>query len=354
MTARRETFTLLDGLRGIAAVAVVAMHTSDQYGLVYAIPHGYMAVPFFFMLSGIVIAHAYENGVMRISSPLVFLAIRIERLYPLLLIGLVLSLCIRVGFGDGAITQQTWAMLLASICLIPWPSSSVFPLLAPQWSLAIEIWGNLVHRLILDRLHDRNLMLFVGFGGAAMTASGLYYGGLNIGWSLETLIGGVATFAFCYPCGILLYRMRGQAQLPRVIAPLWLLVAALLAAICVPTPLRTTANGLRDLTCAIVIFPLLLTAAMNVKPSGVVVHVAQWLGVLSYPLYIIHYPIVIKAARLLNESGPSRLVQYISVPIIVALAIGIACLCLMIDVWVRRRLKAIRGNRAIAQPAAAP
>ncbi|MGY2735420.1 acyltransferase family protein [Sphingomonas sp. UYP23] len=354
MSARRETFELLDGLRGIAAIAVVIMHTSDQYGLVYAIPHAYMAVPFFFMLSGIVIAHAYENRIMRTSSPFAFLAIRIERLYPLLLLGLAVSLGIRIGFGDGAINHEIWLMLLAAICLIPWPGSSVFPLLAPQWSLAIEIWGNLVHRLILGRLSDRNLMLLVGLGGFAMAACGVYFGGLNIGWSFDTLVGGVAIFAFCYPCGILLYRMRVQFRLPQITAPLWLVVLALLATICIPTPLLTTVNGLRDLACAILVFPLLLTAAMNERPSGFVQRISRWLGLLSYPLYIVHYPIVIKAASLLNRTGPSRIVEYISVPIIVALAIVIACLCLAIDMALRRRLKAIRGNRAIAQPAAAP
>ena len=119
MTVRRETFELLDGLRGLAAIAVVALHVGDAYGLPYGISHGYLAVPFFFTLSGIVIAHAYENGVMRTVPPLAFLAIRIERLYPLLVMGLILSVTLSVARavlkgGDTSILE-TGALLLAAV-----------------------------------------------------------------------------------------------------------------------------------------------------------------------------------------------------------------------------------------------
>lgn len=351
---RRETFEVLDGLRGIAAIAVVAMHISDQYGLVYSIPHAYIAVPFFFMLSGIVIAHAYENGIMRNASVLSLLVIRIERLYPLLIMGLAISLAIKsLRFGDVA-TQETMLMFAAAVMLVPWNGSSIFPLLAPQWSLAIEIWGNLAHRLIVRKLSLRVLMWIIMTGGVAMTFSAFKFGGLNIGWSLPTFLGGIAIFVFCYPCGVMLYRMRTNGQLWKISAPLWLLVATLLVSIIIPTALRTPANGVRDLFFVIAIFPLLLTAALNLKVTGYTEAAARILGKLSYPLYITHYPVAVYLPHLINQTKPSRLVQYLSLPAVLLATIALTFICLSIDTAFRNRLKTIRGNRAVGLPAAAP
>jgi peptidoglycan/LPS O-acetylase OafA/YrhL len=47
--------SLLDGLRAIAAVAVMVHHESGIYGTPWPLPRAYLAVDFFFMLSGLVI-----------------------------------------------------------------------------------------------------------------------------------------------------------------------------------------------------------------------------------------------------------------------------------------------------------
>lgn len=68
-------FEILDGLRGIAAVAVVIFHFME-----FAIPdytknfiaHGYLAVDFFFCLSGFVIAYAYDNRIKKDRNYAVF------------------------------------------------------------------------------------------------------------------------------------------------------------------------------------------------------------------------------------------------------------------------------------------
>ncbi|WP_206245201.1 acyltransferase family protein [Novosphingobium terrae] len=350
----RETFELLDGLRGICAICVVAMHIADQYGLIYSIPHAYIAVPFFFMLSGIVISHAYEKGIMKNSNILYFMTVRIERLYPLLVMGIVISLSLNSITHKWNYDGKITLMILASIFLIPWPGQSLFPLLPPQWSLAIELWGNLAHRLIVKRLHELELVLIIASGGIAMSYYAVRFGGLNIGWSLQNGIGGIAIFAFCYPCGILLYRLRDRGRLWQINASLSLLIFALLATIVTPTPLRTFANGMRDLICVILIFPFILICSINLKATGIKKNISKWLGKISYPIYITHYPLVIFLTSIIIKLHLSKLFQYITVPVFLLMSILLSCLCLFLDVTIRVRLKSIRGNRAVAQPAAAP
>ncbi len=60
----RPHYPILDGLRGVAAVLVVAFHVceaSSTSHLDQIINHGYLAVDFFFLLSGFVVGYAYDD-----------------------------------------------------------------------------------------------------------------------------------------------------------------------------------------------------------------------------------------------------------------------------------------------------
>ena len=82
-------FENLDGLRGVAALAVVIFHFME-----IAVPnpnnnfiaHAYLAVDFFFCLSGFVIAYAYDDKMAAIGIGQ-FLKRRFIRLHPLVIIG---------------------------------------------------------------------------------------------------------------------------------------------------------------------------------------------------------------------------------------------------------------------------
>ena len=59
-------FVILDGLRGAAALMVVWYHVFEGFAFaegssITTFNHGYLGVDFFFMLSGFVIAYAYNN-----------------------------------------------------------------------------------------------------------------------------------------------------------------------------------------------------------------------------------------------------------------------------------------------------
>ena len=68
----KKHFKILDALRGVAAVVVVLFHILEVYSggnhIEQLINHGYLAVDFFFMLSGYVMAHAYDDRWDRMTS----------------------------------------------------------------------------------------------------------------------------------------------------------------------------------------------------------------------------------------------------------------------------------------------
>ena len=68
--ASKPRYEILDGLRGVAAMIVVAFHLLETYskGPAYQVlNHGYLAVDFFFVLSGFVIGYAYDDRWNRMS-----------------------------------------------------------------------------------------------------------------------------------------------------------------------------------------------------------------------------------------------------------------------------------------------
>ena len=84
--ASKPHYEILDGLRGVAAVMVVAFHLLEAHSggnhLNQIINHGYLAVDFFFMLSGFVIGYAYDYRWNRMSTG-TFFKRRLIRLQPM-------------------------------------------------------------------------------------------------------------------------------------------------------------------------------------------------------------------------------------------------------------------------------
>lgn len=76
-----RTFVTLDALRGIAAIAVVTFHF-HEYFFQYT-NHGYLAVHFFYMLSGFVLSYAYQQRLDAGWKCAAFLKTRLIRLYPM-------------------------------------------------------------------------------------------------------------------------------------------------------------------------------------------------------------------------------------------------------------------------------
>jgi peptidoglycan/LPS O-acetylase OafA/YrhL len=213
-------YLALDGLRGVAAIGVVTYHICGYFRLGFAPAHAYLAVDFFFMLSGFVIAHAYDRRLASGFGVLGFLAVRLVRLYPLVLLGLAIGTALflmravsthEMRAGSVLLAAATNALLLPSPALTylrPW----AFPTDTPLWSLAFELWVNILYAATFKFTPRAGLMAALAVGGVLVVWTSLAFGGLNVGYAWHDFYLGGARVLFPFLMGVLLARrLRGHA-----------------------------------------------------------------------------------------------------------------------------------------------
>jgi len=217
----------LDGLRGIAALSVMFYHAWVFNA------QGWMAVDFFYCLSGFVIAMAYE-GKLRSGLPFLrYVSWRLMRVYPMLAVGGVIGLLAwRTGeaipFLSAASPTTFTLAWLAHMLLIPfYGQEKAFPFNNVQWSILYELLANALHALFLPVLTNRVLMGVLAVSGAVLAWRTFALGTMNWGFDLRHIDVGLARMGYSFFAGVLLYRLRTAIlpRLPRV--PFWLLAAAI-------------------------------------------------------------------------------------------------------------------------------
>lgn len=315
--ARR--YDILDGLRGVAAVLVICYHFFEGFATTpvdQRFNHGYLAVDFFFVLSGFVIGHAYDgrwrNGGMTAGR---FMLRRVVRLHPMVVLGALLGLASYALQGcvhwDG--TAVAWgtvvlALLMTLLMLPAAPGAAVevrgngemFPINGPQWSLLFEYVASLLYALLLHRLSTRALRLVVALMAVGLAAcalgniSGSYH--MGVGWTMADWgwMGGLMRVGFSFGAGLLLTR---SFRARRVGGAFWICAAVIALALAMPyvdSPDGTTpalANAIYDLTCILLVFPAVVwLGACGATTDAFSTRVCGFLGQISYPVYIIHYP----------------------------------------------------------------
>lgn len=311
---QKPHYEILDGLRGVAALIVVAFHLFEIYAVdpLYVVPfinHGYLAVDFFFVLSGFVIGYAYDDrwGRMTLWD---FCKRRVIRLQPMVVVGAVIGgLCFY--FGAGKMFPQigevpVWQMLLVMLagCLLipttaairqPW--HEMFPLNGPAWSLFFEYIGNLLYAAVVRRFSKRVLVAFVAASGVALLwmAVGSSDGSVLGGHELTGRQFGIGMVRLLYPFfgGLLLFRLGRRIRIP---GGFWLCSLVLAAILFFPRlggEQRLWLNGLYESISILFLFPLIVLAGAGSPIRGKVsVGICKFLGEISFPLYIIHYPFV--------------------------------------------------------------
>jgi len=285
-------FETLDGLRGVAALAVVLYHVP---GPLHAFAGGgYLAVDLFFLMSGFVIASAYEARLRegwRVSE---FLIVRLKRLWPLYALGVALGVACFLGLRwarpDAAFVfpqMPVAAAALLSLFFVPQIApygGPAFPFNSASWSLSVEIVGNVVYALVARSLSTRMLMLMSAIGFAGLALLWWRAGDLNVGVSPGNIAGGYVRFLFSFPLGVLMYRLHAAGRLPELSPPAWL-------------PLALAAFAFAgwhgaDLFVAAVLFPAILMMSLSKAVSPRLGRVFVWAGAVSYPLYILHPPLI--------------------------------------------------------------
>lgn len=312
-------FEALNGLRGVAALMVIWYHVFEAFAtspIDQRFNHGYLAVDFFFVLSGFVISYAYDDRWHRMSVK-DFFKRRIIRLHPLVVIGALFGVITFMIQGsvqwDGTKVSPSWIIisLLLSLFLIPaLPGSGaevrgngeMFPLNGPSWSLFFEYIANIFYALFLRRLPIRALasvVIATGIGLAYYSIAGLSgYGNLGVGWSLldNNLLGGSLRIMFSFSAGMLVSRIFKPSKIK---GAFWIASAAIIILLSIPyvgNENSTWINGIYDSVVVILIFPLLVFMGASdysnksKSSSKSLQKIYRFLGDISYPLYIIHYP----------------------------------------------------------------
>lgn len=360
----KSHYQLLDGLRGVAAVMVVIYHLfeafSSDHPLTQWINHGYLAVDFFFLLSGFVIAYAYDDrwGQLSIWD---FCKRRLIRLQPMVVMGMTIGALLfylQAGNSFPLIEKTSLAkvmgVMLIGYTLLPIPKSmdirgwdEMHPLDGPAWSLFFEYIANILYALVLHRLSTRILSMLVFLAACLLIEVAVFGKGGDLigGWSIDAtqLHIGFGRLLFPFMAGMLLMRLGKTIHVPGAFAICSLL---LICVFCMPRiggAAHLWMNGAFEAACVIVVFPLIVAlGAGEGEQQGFSTQLARFFGDLSYPLYITHYPLIYIYHQWAGSHHPTVAegVGYGVVLFIAAVTIAFACLKLYdepVRKWLARR-----------------
>ena len=328
--ASKPRYEILDGLRGVAALMVVLFHLFETYSKGPAfqiVNHGYLAVDFFFVLSGFVIGYAYDDRWDKMTT-WGFFKRRLTRLHPMVIMGTLIGAALFFFSGTAfphTLETPLWKFLLCMVMgllILPCPNSldirgwgELNSFNGPQWTLTLEYIGNILYAFVFRHLPKAAL--------AALCACCAFFTlDLTMGWDVfglfETpqynVIGGWSLTAqqiyigftrLLYPflCGLLISRIlpghrtqENPSGSPiRIKGGFWwcaLAIVVILATPCIGGK-QGIADGLFQAIAILVVFPLIvLTGAGSQTTDKRSTAICKWLGEISYPIYITHYPLI--------------------------------------------------------------
>ena len=289
----KQHFPGLDGLRGVAALVVVFLHGTMTFDVGYVPGAACLAVDFFFLLSGFVIACAYDEKLGRGGMTWRrFMAVRTIRLYPMLFVGtamggllFVLAQAHRHEFhfyAPSAIVAGSFALLPVGLAV----GLLAYPLNVPVWSLFFEFVANALYGTRFGKLGTGSLAAFVAGSGIALIAmatSGGPYLYIGFGTPAKFLLGFVRV-AYPFWAGVFLFRAVQLRKVPSVpISVVGFVLASLLLA-----PFDGPAYSL---PLILVAFPVLVAFGARAGFGNLTARLCSAAGRVSYPLYLTHWPV---------------------------------------------------------------
>lgn len=293
--ASSRRFVVLDGLRGIAAFAVILDHVPSQ-ALAVLTQGRYLAVDFFFTLSGFVLAHAYQQRLEQGLGALQFVRLRFIRLYPMYLmgfgIGAVITACL-VLTGNAPFSWREVLFISGfSILFLPTPpglsqSDTLYPFNGPSWTLLFELVANAIYGLFARALSIRVLLLVLPFLALLAALTILREEDLGAGWKWSHAEVGLVRVMYGFLAGVLICKVSVRLRLPAM--PAWGAVLLLVLVLCFPAP-EAWRRGF-DLLACIALMPVIVAVAQGARATGPVAALATRLGILSYGVYVLHQPV---------------------------------------------------------------
>jgi len=337
---------ILDGLRGVAALIVVAYHIFDL-DQVICVNHGYLAVDFFFILSGYIMGYAYDDrwNTMSIGS---FIKRRLIRLHPMVIIGSIIGaiffyfgasslfqLVNRTSFGMLMLSTVLGALLIPSVKTMDVRGGGEsYPLNGPEWSLFYEYIANIAYAFWIRKFRLLTLgvlsVMFAGLLSYVIMSSKT--GTVSFGWAFteDQLWKGIVRVLFPFITGLFLFRLGKTIKVKHAMffTSLALLVALLMPRIGPDAMPRV--NGLYECFIIIILLPIVVVIGAGSQPiTRFGEKACIFLGKLSYPLYLVHYPIHYVFYGWISDN---KLTWSVKIPA----AIGVYASCLVLGYVVMR------------------
>lgn len=341
-------YNILDGLRGVAALTVVCYHLFEAFATSHIdqrINHGYLAVDFFFLLSGFVMGYAYDDrwNTMSVKD---FIRRRLIRLHPMVVMGAIIGAAMFYTQGCSVwdVTKISVGMLLLSTLLnalmIPVTTGfeirgvgEMYPLNGPSWSLMFEYIGNLLYALFIRRFSTRLLTVLVVLAGCGLTAFSVWgpLGDIGAGFAMTgaDMTGGSLRLLFSFSAGLLLSRVFKPVK---VRGAFWIGAVAIVTVAAIPRiggSEHLWMNGVYDAFCAVVLFPLLVYIGASGRTTDrITTRICKFLGDISYPLYMVHYPFIYLYYAWVKNENLTFGESFPGAAALVVVSVALAWLCL--------------------------
>ncbi len=341
-------YNILDGLRGVAALTVVCYHLFEAFATSHIdqrINHGYLAVDFFFLLSGFVMGYAYDDrwNTMSVKD---FIRRRLIRLHPMVVMGALIGAAMFYTQGCSVwdVTKISVGMLLLSTLLnalmIPVTTGfeirgvgEMYPLNGPSWSLMFEYIGNLFYALFIRRFSTRLLTVLVVLAGCGLTAFSVWgpLGDIGAGFAMTgaDMTGGSLRLLFSFSAGLLLSRVFKPVK---VRGAFWIGAVAIVTVAAIPRIGGSEylwMNGVYDAFCAVVLFPLLVYVGASGRTTDrITTRICKFLGDISYPLYMVHYPFIYLYYAWVKNENLTFGESFPGAAALVVVSVALAWLCL--------------------------
>ena len=367
----KSHYEILDGLRGVAALMVVIFHTFEAYGpgnrFIQPINHGYLAVDFFFLLSGFVVAYAYDDRWGKMTQ-WDFYKRRLIRLQPMVVMGSIIGAIFfyfqRSPVFPHVATTPVWKMLIVMVVgftLIPLlPSMDIrgwqemHPLDGPAWSLFWEYVANILYAVGLRKLSNKALGVLVFLAAVFLTHLTIMGGTGDVigGWSVDIpqMHIGLARLLYPFFAGMLLMRLGKRIHVKGAFLLCSLMLIVIFSIPRLGGREHLWMNGLYEAFCIIVLFPVIVSMGAGDEIRGKFsTKLCKFFGEISYPIYITHYPLIYTYTAWTKRTHVSAAQGTLVGVLLFCASVAIAYACLKlydepVRAWLQRRFLSRVGS----------
>jgi peptidoglycan/LPS O-acetylase OafA/YrhL len=363
----KRIYLTLEGIRGVAALLIFMRHTGPF--MTHLLYHSYLAVDLFFVLSGFVLASAYDRRLADKTLPAsTFMKMRFIRLYPLFLLAAVAGLAASLidlnvwgyhlaghfAWSPGSPVPPIVSAFLFSLLMLPsFYSRSLYPLNGPAWTLFYELGVNCAYGLMRPFMTFRRLAVVMTILGLVIIARTWVHDDVTVGILWQEMPGGFLHAFYSFGAGLMLLKAHAwlrQHIVPRASNLLCFAILGL-AALMLAAPTFSTFDPLYEAIAILFLAPMIVLGASLIEPQALLKSLCTALGRSSYGVYVLHAPVSALIAALYFAFFHAR------IPVMEASVILLPCLvatALLLDTYVDRPVRALLGRLAFRRLAHNP